>query len=66
MIVIVVSLFDFSEMRRNTVLHYGKGGALTGPDKDHAETSMPALHLLRSTLVYLSTRCCFSGFSPSR
>jgi hypothetical protein len=25
----------------NTVLHYGKDGALTGPDKEHAETSMP-------------------------
>ena len=24
----------------NTVLHYGKDGALTGPDKEHAETSM--------------------------
>ncbi|BAC68233.1 MULTISPECIES: Tn3 family transposase [Streptomyces] len=30
----------------NTVLHYGKDGALTGPDKEHAETSMLALHLL--------------------
>ncbi|MFB6958871.1 Tn3 family transposase [Streptomyces sp. NPDC056309] len=26
----------------NTVLHYGKDGALTGPDKEHAETSMLA------------------------
>ncbi|WP_307534021.1 Tn3 family transposase [Streptomyces sp. V3I8] len=26
----------------NTVLHYGKEGALTGPDKEHAETSMLA------------------------
>lgn len=25
----------------NTVLRYGKDGALTGPDKEHAETSMP-------------------------
>ncbi|MFC8957562.1 hypothetical protein ACFT8P_33775 [Streptomyces sp. NPDC057101] len=24
----------------NTVLHYGKDGALSGPDKEHAETSM--------------------------
>ncbi|MGW2786638.1 hypothetical protein ACWC3X_36380 [Streptomyces populi] len=24
----------------NTVLHYGKDGALTGPDKEHAETSI--------------------------
>ncbi|MFD3699693.1 hypothetical protein ACFWUZ_26810 [Streptomyces sp. NPDC058646] len=34
----------------NTVLHYGKGGALTGPDKEHAETSMLALYLLQSAL----------------
>jgi hypothetical protein len=27
----------------NTVLHYGKDGALTGPDKEHAETSMLAV-----------------------
>jgi len=27
----------------NTVLHYGKDGALTGPDKEHAETSMRVL-----------------------
>ncbi|MET7931065.1 Tn3 family transposase [Streptomyces sp. NPDC005349] len=39
----------------NTVLHYGKDGALTGPDKEHAETSMLALHLLQSALVYLLT-----------
>ncbi|MDQ0763908.1 TnpA family transposase [Streptomyces canus] len=34
----------------NTVLHYGKDGALTGPDKEHAETSMLALHLLWSNI----------------
>ncbi|GAA3796502.1 Tn3 family transposase [Streptomyces chiangmaiensis] len=39
----------------NTVLHYGKGGALTGPDKEHAETSMLALHLLQSSLVHINT-----------
>lgn len=39
----------------NTVLHYGKDGALTGPDKEHAETSMLALHLLRSSLVHVNT-----------
>ncbi|MFE1327044.1 Tn3 family transposase [Streptomyces sp. NPDC058735] len=39
----------------NTVLHYGKDGALTGPDKEHAETSMLALHLLQSALVYVNT-----------
>ncbi|MEK8168803.1 Tn3 family transposase [Streptomyces sp. M19] len=39
----------------NTVLHYGKDGALTGPDKEHAETSMLALHLLKSSLVHINT-----------
>ncbi|WP_369245352.1 Tn3 family transposase [Streptomyces sp. R41] len=39
----------------NTVLHYGKDGALTGPDKEHIETSMLALHLLQSALVHVST-----------
>ena len=27
-------------------VHYGRGGALTGPDKEHAETSMLAAALL--------------------
>jgi hypothetical protein len=39
----------------NTVLHYGKDGALTGPDKEHAEASMLALHLLQSALVHINT-----------
>ncbi|MFF3787755.1 Tn3 family transposase [Streptomyces sp. NPDC001933] len=39
----------------NTVLHYGKDGALTGPDKEHAEASMLALHLLQSALVHVNT-----------
>ncbi|MEV0375549.1 transposase [Streptomyces sp. NPDC050636] len=39
----------------NIVLHYGKDGALTGPDKEHAETSMLALHLLQSSLVHINT-----------
>lgn len=39
----------------NTVLHYGKDGALTGPDKEHAETSMLALHLLQSAPVHVNT-----------
>ncbi|MFF3249264.1 Tn3 family transposase [Streptomyces sp. NPDC002870] len=36
---------------------YGKDGALTGPDKEHAETSMLALHLhlLQSSLVHINT-----------
>ncbi|MFI7246081.1 hypothetical protein [Streptomyces qinglanensis] len=41
-------------------------GALTGPDKEHAETSMLALHLLQSALVHVDAllhvspagRCC--------
>ncbi|MFJ2770640.1 Tn3 family transposase [Streptomyces sp. NPDC087300] len=39
----------------NTVLRYGKEGALTGPDREHAETSMLALHLLQSALVHVNT-----------
>ncbi|WP_314621557.1 Tn3 family transposase [Streptomyces stackebrandtii] len=39
----------------STVLHYGKDGALTGPDREHAETSMLALHLLQSSLVHVNT-----------
>ncbi|MBT2546526.1 Tn3 family transposase [Streptomyces sp. ISL-44] len=36
-------------------MHYGKDGVLTGPDKEHAETSMLALHLLQSALVHINT-----------
>ncbi|MFF3393431.1 Tn3 family transposase [Streptomyces sp. NPDC002669] len=39
----------------NAVLHYGKDRALTGPNKQHAETSMLALHLLQSALVHVNT-----------
>lgn len=39
----------------NSVLHYGKQGTLTGPDREHAETSMLALHLLQSALVHVNT-----------
>ncbi|MFH8410220.1 Tn3 family transposase [Streptomyces sp. NPDC018019] len=39
----------------NTVLHYGKDGALTGPDEEHAGTSMLALHLLQYSLVHVNT-----------
>ncbi|MEV7583235.1 Tn3 family transposase [Streptomyces erythrochromogenes] len=39
----------------NTVLHYGKDGALTCPDREHAETSMLALPLLQSSLVHINT-----------
>ncbi|MFN2506059.1 MAG: Tn3 family transposase [Acidimicrobiales bacterium] len=40
----------------NTALFYGKEGELTGPDREHQEVSMLALHLLQSALVYLNTR----------
>ncbi|MGP4044041.1 hypothetical protein [Streptomyces sp. 2A115] len=36
------------------MLHYGKVGALTGPDKEHAETSMLALHLFFTATAELS------------
>jgi TnpA family transposase len=39
----------------NTELFYGKDGALTGSDREHAETSMLALHLLQSALVHVNT-----------
>ncbi|WSY64894.1 Tn3 family transposase [Nocardia sp. NBC_00881] len=39
----------------NTVIYYGKDGQLTGPDREHAEVSMLALHLLQSALVHVNT-----------
>lgn len=39
----------------NTMLFYGKDGDLTGPDREHAEVSMLALHLLQSALVHVHT-----------
>ena len=39
----------------NTVIFYGKDGELTGPDREHAEISMLALHLLQSALVHVNT-----------
>ncbi|MFF3896932.1 Tn3 family transposase [Streptomyces sp. NPDC001812] len=44
-----------SRRQRPPVLHYGEEGALTGPDKEHAETSLLALHLLQSALVHVNT-----------
>ncbi|ANP51794.1 TnpA family transposase [Streptomyces griseochromogenes] len=46
---------DYLADLANTVLHYGKDGALTGPDKEHAETSMLALHLFQTSLVHINT-----------
>jgi len=39
----------------NTVIFYGKDGDLTGPDREHAEVSMLALHLLQAALVHVNT-----------
>jgi TnpA family transposase len=39
----------------NKDLHYGKGGDLTGADKEHVEVSVLTLHLLQSALVHLNT-----------
>jgi TnpA family transposase len=39
----------------NKDIYYGKGGDLTGPDREHAEVSMLALHLLQSALVHVNT-----------
>jgi Tn3 transposase DDE domain len=37
------------------VIFYGKDGDLTGADREHAEVSMLALHLLQSALVHINT-----------
>jgi len=39
----------------NSVICYGKQGELTGPDREHQEITMLALHLLQATLVHLNT-----------
>jgi TnpA family transposase len=39
----------------NGRIYYGKDSDLTGPDREHAEVSMLALHLLQSSLVYVQT-----------
>ena len=39
----------------NGKIFYGKDGDLTGPDREHAEVSMLALHLLQSALVHINT-----------
>lgn len=39
----------------NKDIYYGKSGDLTGPDREHAEVSMLALHLLQSALVHVNT-----------
>jgi TnpA family transposase len=39
----------------NTTLHYAKDSERTGPDREHQEVSMLALHLLQAALVHLNT-----------
>lgn len=39
----------------NSVVFYGKDSDLTGPDREHTEVSMLALHLLQSALVHINT-----------
>jgi hypothetical protein len=39
----------------NVAIHYGREAELPGSDREHQETSMLALHLLQSALVYLLT-----------
>lgn len=39
----------------NATLHYGKDGDLAGPDREHQEVSMLALHLLQAALVHVNT-----------
>lgn len=39
----------------NGVIFYGKNSELTGPDRESAEVSMLALHLLQSALVHVNT-----------
>ena len=38
----------------NDKIYYGRDGVLTGDDREHAEVSMLALHLLQSSLVYIN------------
>ena len=39
----------------NSTLFYGKGGDLTGSERENQEVSMLALHLLQSSLVHVNT-----------
>jgi TnpA family transposase len=40
----------------NGKIFYGREGVLTGADREHAEVSMLALHLLQSSLVFINTQ----------
>ncbi len=39
----------------NTVIFYGKDGALAGDDREHAEVSILTEHALQSALVRINT-----------
>ena len=39
----------------NADIFYGKAGDLAGPDREHAETSALALHLIQAALAYVNT-----------
>jgi hypothetical protein len=39
----------------NGIIFYGKDSELVGPDREHTEVSMLALHLLQSALVHINT-----------
>lgn len=40
----------------NDRIFYGRDGGLTGADREHAEASMLALHLLQSSLVFINVQ----------
>jgi TnpA family transposase len=40
----------------NDKIYYGREGVLAGDDRDHAEVSMLALHLLQPSLVFINTQ----------
>ena len=40
----------------NDKIYYGREGVLTGDDREHAEVSMLALHLLQSSLVFINAQ----------
>jgi TnpA family transposase len=40
----------------NDKIFYGREGVLAGADREHAEVSMLALHLLQSSLVFINTQ----------
>ena len=40
----------------NDKICYGREGVITGADREHAEVSMLALHLLQSSLVFINTQ----------